>query len=149
MAPISGFMHSDNRKPLMKREQLIKLKRLLCMQYRPAEIAEEIGVTVDTIYRSYIPAGAPHKKDNRGNIWIVGTEFTEWAKEYHDHKYSKKFSLKDGQAWCMSCNQAVNILDPKIKRVNRYISMIQGTCENCGKKVNRAASASKISQGEK
>ena len=149
MASISGFMHSDNRKPLMKREQLIKLKRLLYMQYRPAEIAEEIGVTVDTIYRSYIPAGAPHKKDNRGNIWIVGTEFTEWAKEYHDQKRSPKNVLKDGQAWCMNCKKAVTILDPKIKRVNRYIAMIQGTCETCGRKVNRATSASKASQGEK
>jgi len=47
------------RQPLLKHCHIIKLGRLLNMLYKPSEIAEEIGVAQDTVYRSYLPAGAP------------------------------------------------------------------------------------------
>ena len=40
------------RQPVLKHTHIIKLGRLLDMMYKPAEIADEIGVTPDTVYRS-------------------------------------------------------------------------------------------------
>lgn len=130
-----------DRKPFFKRENIIKLQRLLNMNYKPAEIAAEIDVNIDTVYRSYLPAGAPHERDKNGNIWIHGVSFREWAYTIAGARKRKKYDLKAGEGWCMRCNRPVEILNPRIKSVNRYISMNQGTCPKCGGKVNRAFGA--------
>ena len=70
---------SRGRVPRFKRAQLIRLDRLLHMRYTPAELAREIGVSVDTVYRSYIPAGCPQEPRGGGRYWIVGSEFRDWA----------------------------------------------------------------------
>lgn len=57
-----------------------KLTRLLNMQYRPSELADELGIDITVIYKSYIPLGCPHTKDDTGHLWIVGTEFRQWFK---------------------------------------------------------------------
>lgn len=132
-------MQTKERK-IIGREQIIKLGRLLDMKYKPAELGREIGVTVDTIYRTYIPAGAPHERDTRGHIWIVGTDFREWALTVVGWGKRKKHPLQPGEGWCFRCDQPVTILKPKIKDVNQYIHLIQGRCPICGGKVNRAAS---------
>lgn len=124
---------------LIRREQLIKLGRLLEMRYKPAELGREIGVSADTVYRTYIPAGAPHERDAQGNIWIVGTHFREWAFTEVGYHKRAKHPLQPGEAWCCKCNKPVMILKPKIKAVNQHIHLIQGRCSICGGKVNRAA----------
>lgn len=52
--------------PRLNRSQTGRLKRLLDMQYTVAELAAELGVSPDAIYRSHIPAGAPD-----GNIEVT------------------------------------------------------------------------------
>ena len=126
------------RQPLLKHCHIVKLGRLLDMLYKPSEIAEEIGVVTDTVCRSYLPAGAPHTRDEQGNIWIHGPAFIAWAKETISKKRSQRAGLPDGHAWCMKCNQAVPIGAPRVRVVNRYLELMQGTCPTCGKKVNRA-----------
>lgn len=96
------------RKPLLKHTQIIRLSRILDMMYKPKEIASEIGITADTIYRSYLPAGLPHLQDRRG-IWIYGPAFVAWAKETVSKNRHKRAPLPDGYAWCMKCNQSVPI----------------------------------------
>ena len=64
----------------MTREQLARVGHLLNMYYKPSEIAEEIGCHTDTVYRSFLPAGCPHERDERGHIWIIGTAFRDWAR---------------------------------------------------------------------
>ena len=66
-------------RPRISRPQVIRLGRLLNMYYKPSEIAEEIGISPDTVYRTYIPAGCPHEVDESGRIWIIGTTFRDWA----------------------------------------------------------------------
>ncbi|HKJ37257.1 MAG TPA: hypothetical protein VJ972_00650, partial [Anaerolineales bacterium] len=68
------------RVPTLKHQHIIKLSRLLDMMYKPSEIAEEIGVTQDTIHRSYLPAGLPHHRDEQGHVWIHGPAFVSWAR---------------------------------------------------------------------
>lgn len=126
------------RKPLLKHQHIVKLGRLLDMLYKPSEIAHEIGVTPDTIYRSYLPAGLPHARDAQGNIWIHGPAFIAWARVTISQKKKQRAGLPADHAWCLKCNQPVALLNPKIKAVNRYLEMLQAQCPTCGKTINRA-----------
>jgi hypothetical protein len=126
------------KQPLLKHAHIVKLGRILDMLYKPSEIAEEIGVAQDTVYRSYLPAGLPHMRDDQDNIWIHGPAFVEWAKQTIALKKSKRAGLPDGHAWCMKCNIPVQLINPKIKIINRYLELLQAPCPRCGKTTNRA-----------
>lgn len=132
------------RLPLLSRAQVIRISRLLYMKYRPSEIAELLEVNVDTVYRSYLPNGCPHERDSQGHIWIIGTAFTEWAKDVIAKKKRKKtHPMADDEAWCVKCNARVKVIKPIIKPVNRFLELIQSKCPNCGITVNRAQRASR------
>ena len=124
--------------PRLKHHNIIRLGRLLDMMYRPSEIAEEIDVTVDTIYRSWLPAGLPHKRDSDGSIWIHGPVLVAWAKETIAQSKKKSAPLEEGHGWCMKCNQAVVMVSPTPIYSNRYIEIVQSVCPKCGIPVNRA-----------
>lgn len=130
------------RQPILKHAHIVKLGRLLNMMYKPSEIAEELGVAQDTVYRSYLPAGLPHERDEHGGVWIHGTAFVAWAKATIAQRKSKRKGLPDGHAWCMKCNQPVPILHSKIKPINRYLELMQGKCPTCQSVVNRARARS-------
>lgn len=125
----------------LKRVSVIRLGRILNMLYRPSELADEISVSVDTIYRSYIPAGMPHIKDPKGDIWIDGTKFISWAKQTIAKSKEKRYPLQDNQAWCLHCNKPVDLINPIISYQNRYIEILQSNCPNCGSKINRGRKA--------
>ena len=125
------------RRPHLKHQHIIKLGRLLDMLYKPSEIAEEIGVTIDTVYRSYLPAGLPHTRDPKGHVWIHGPAFVAWARQTISAR-KKSAGLPEGHAWCMRCSDSVELIDPKVKTVNRYLELLQSTCPQCGTKINRA-----------
>ena len=131
------------RSPTLKHQHIIKLSRLLDMMYKPSEIAEEIGVTQDTVYRSYLPAGLPHVRDNNGLVWIHGPAFVGWARETISKKRSKAKGLGENQAWCMRCNRPVEMTRPKKVYENRYIKVMQSRCPHCKTKVNRAGKVSR------
>jgi hypothetical protein len=99
------------RKPLFQHTHIIKLGRMLDMQYRPSEIADEIGVCTDTICRSYLPAGLPCTRDEKGNVWIHG--------------------------WCLRCGCPVQMIAPTVRDNNYYTELLQSRCPNCGTPVNR------------
>lgn len=126
------------RQPLLKHTHIVKLGRILNMLYKPAEIAEEIGVNIDTIYRSYLPAGLPHERDDSGNIWIHGPAFVAWARSTISKKRSSRTGLPDGHAWCLKCNRPALLRSPKVKIINRYLELLQAPCPYCGTTINRA-----------
>lgn len=126
------------RQPILKHTQIIRLSRFLDMMYRPSEIAEEIGVTQDTIYRSYLPAGLPHERDEIGNVWIHGPAFVAWAKETVAKRKTRRQGLPSGHGWCMRCNRPVPLRDTTVRTVNRYLELEQAPCPECGCVVNRA-----------
>lgn len=70
---------AEVKTPRFDRGTMRRAIRLLWMEYRVSEMAEVLRVNPQTIYRSWIPEGCPHRKDEGGAIWIVGTEFREWA----------------------------------------------------------------------
>lgn len=122
------------------RSQLGKLKRLLDMEYRPSEIATEIGLTTDTLYRSHIPNGAPARTDKTNHIWINGKLYASWV---HDYQIQRKSRLKDplvmatNETYCFTCNKVVAIATPKIRKYKRNIIQKTGRCSECGGKVSR------------
>lgn len=132
-------MGSSDRRPRLSRAQVIRLSRLLYMDYRPSEIAELLEVSVDTVYRSYIPAGCPHERDETGHIWILGTAFKSWAEEIlAERKKKKSPPIKPDEGWCLKCNKRVKMISPKIIYSARNRGIIQSICKKCGGKVNRA-----------
>jgi phage FluMu protein Com len=130
--------------PIMTKSKALKVSRLLNMLYKPAEIAKELEITVDTIYRSYLPSGAPCMKDSKGNVWIHGEAFARWARTYLDIRPQMgrarvtKEKMQDNQVYCLHCNEVVV---PEILRTGRPngrgVANMQGKCPQCGKRVNR------------
>ena len=126
-------------KSQLSRPQIIKLSRLLHMKYTSSEIAKLIGVNVDTVYRSYLLNGCPHERDSRGRIWIIGTEFREWAvNEMAERKKAIREPMKDDQGYCLKCNERVEMIKPELIYSGGNRQMYQSICPKCGTKVNRA-----------
>ena len=123
-----------------ERKHLIKLSRFLDMMYKPSEVAEVIGVTMDTVYRSYLPGGCPFERDKNDDYWIHGLAFRAWVEEVHGKR--KLGRLEDGQAWCLTCRKPVALARPKERFRNRYVVIYQGKCADCKNKVNRAYAVS-------
>lgn len=108
----------------------------MLMEYSPSELASEIGVSVDTIYHTYVPCGCPHRRDDTGHIWIVGTDFADWAREMFAKRRHK---MEPGQAWCFKCKEPVRMVgDLEVRSSNRYLEVVIGKCERCGSTVSRA-----------
>jgi hypothetical protein len=109
------------RKPKMTRVQIVRTRSLLHMRYMPSELAKEIGCCVDTIYRTYLPAGCPNQRDDTGHIWIIGTEFAAWAREMFV-KRRESLKMESDEGYCMKCQQPVKMLGPfTVKPTNRYL----------------------------
>lgn len=115
------------------------------MHYRPSELADEIAVNVDTVYRSYLPAGCPHVRDSDGDIFINGLAFRDWVKQMQEDKKRGRnhAPMPEGQAFCMRCKKRVEMLNPKVKYTQRNMEIVQGRCTECNGKVNRARSTRK------
>jgi uncharacterized protein with PIN domain len=128
---------SETRIPRISRGQAQKLQRLLPMEYKPAEIAEEIGVDVRTIYRSYVPAGMPLRKDKQDNIWIIGTEFRDWARAILEKgARSPMAPLAENEVYCLVCKKRVIFQDITRRETwSKGRIRIYARCSECGGKV--------------
>jgi hypothetical protein len=129
----------------IERGNVMRLQRLMHMKYKPSELAEEMGISADTIRRSYIPAGAPCEIDAQGNIWIIGDVFAKWVVDHaKTHQRKKpKMKMETGQAYCVGCNQIVTLINPKVEKPNaRGVANLTGRCPVCKRKVNRFCKAS-------
>lgn len=108
-----------------------RLKRLLDMMYKPSELAEEIGIDVNQVYRVYLDMGCPHERDRRKHYWINGKAFYEW----YDNTY-KKLKLMPGEAYCKTCNKAVKMVNPVQKQKGGLIYDLSN-CPHCNRKLTR------------
>ncbi|MBA4375688.1 MAG: hypothetical protein C0401_05890 [Anaerolinea sp.] len=127
------------KKILLSRPQIIKLSRLLYMKYKPSEIAKVLDVDVHTVYQNYLKIGCPFEKDTNGNIWIIGTDFREWAQsEIAERKKKVNPPMLENQAWCVKCNERVLMVNPKVVYSGGNREILQSICPLCGTKVNRA-----------
>ncbi len=128
-------------RPRFKRSQIIRLERLMNMMYTPGEIAEEIGISRETIWSDYLQAGLPHKK-LLNHIWINGIDFKRWALEIHRLNTAPADPMDEIEAVCFRCRKRVTISDPRIEPFGKVALRLVGTCPNCGTKLNRAIKGS-------
>lgn len=112
-----------------------RLKSLFDMMYSARELAEEIGINIDQIYRVYVPLGCPvEKEEGNGHLLINGKAFAEW--------YSKvyaKISLKPDETFCKTCKKAVKIYKPKQHR-RRNLIYVVSVCPHCGRNLTKILS---------
>lgn len=126
----------SNSQPLIRRTQLVRLGRLLDMLYRPAEIAEELGLSVDTIYRTYIHNGLPHTRDAGGEIWIHGPACSEWICAQFKVR-RKHHPMPADHAWCIRCKIPAPLVDATARPLGSKRILLQATCPRCGRTINR------------
>jgi hypothetical protein len=112
-----------------------KVKGLLNMMYSPRELAEEVGIEKNQVYRVYIPLNCPHERDEQGRITIHGLSFRLWYEDIY-----KKVKVEKNQAWCVSCKKIVDVSDSKRFTKGRLIYDLS-TCPICGKSVAKIIDA--------
>lgn len=126
---------------LLERWQMIRLRRLMNMKYKPSEVAKEVGVNVKTIYQGWLPAGAPCERDANGNIWLLGPAVAAWAEEYLAGKRNRaRRVMQPGEGYCLSCRAVVVMEDAKPEgHGTPGVVRLVGRCPGCGGQVNRYA----------
>lgn len=122
------------RRPRITKAVRNRIRRLLYMEYAPSEIAEELGITKDTLYRGWLRAGAPHRRDETGRIWICGTDLAAWIQDMGD---GPSVTLEEGEAFCLRCQKAIRIQGPVTREPSQRAVLVRGTCPQCGSGVAR------------
>lgn len=96
--------------------------RLLDMEYKPAEIAAELGAKKEQIIR-LVSAGAPARKDRNGFYWIHGEKFREWLLNAAPKNPKEKNIFSDNEAFCTTCRSTVVFVE-----TYRRHHIVFGTC---------------------
>jgi hypothetical protein len=116
-----------------------RARQLLHMRYRPRELADVLGCDVQLIYKRCIPAGCPCERDDSGHMWIVGDHFRDWMLALRrEAAADSRAKLGKGQAYCVVCEQAVDIEGPiEVRPVTANLELMMGRCAQCGAVVCR------------
>jgi len=112
-------------------KQRNRMKRQLDMEYKPSELAQELGINLDQIYRVYIPLGCPHKRDSKRYIQINGKEFQGWYLENY-----QKAKVKEDETFCKTCRKPVKIVSGVLRK-RGGLSYMLSYCPNCGRKLSK------------
>lgn len=113
---------------------IVKSPGLLPMHYKVNELAKAIGVP-DRTLRDWLVFGAPHFRDQRNNIWIHGREFADWVASLRKQRKHRK--LRQGEAFCVRCNEPVEIAEVSTHAKHGKLIMLSGKCPNCGRRIWR------------
>lgn len=114
---------------------IVKSGSLLPMLYRVSELAAALKIP-DRTLRDWLQQGAPHTRDNRNHIWIVGTQFSKWIEKNRAHKAVHR-KMRDDEAYCFRCKAPVALVNPEVKRIKAKLTRITGKCPQCGTTINR------------
>ncbi len=93
--------------------------RILDMEYKPSEIAQELGAGQEQILK-LILAGAPARKDSKGHYWIHGTTFVNWLHAAAPKNDRDKNTFADNECWCVGCRSVVIYIEHKRKGTISY-----------------------------
>ena len=119
---------------------IVRAPGLLPMFYTSRELSDELQVNrKDIVY--WIKKGLPHKRDARNHIWINGRECAAWIKNIQKSKQTK-IKLEENEAYCLTCNKAVDVENPVIQDANGKL-LLKGICPTCNRKVNKGISNGK------
>ena len=120
----------------ISRNVIIKAPGLLPMLYTPREIAEDLDIP-ETTLRDWLTHGAPHSRDEWNHIWINGEQFATWVDSHRKARNKSSQKLKDGEGFCLRCNEIVKIQNAEIHPVKGKLYHLRGKCPKCGGIVNR------------
>ena len=123
---------------------IVRVSGLLPMLYKPGEIAEELGIPARTLY-DWLNVGAPHQRDGGGHIWINGVQFYEWVDQNRRKKGAKR-KLASDEAYCLRCNNIVQLINPVRHHMKGRLYLIKGICPQCGTVINRGDSDDRTRQ---
>lgn len=79
--------------------------RLLDMEYKPAELADELNTNPQHIIR-LVSSGAPARKDIKGRYWIHGASFAKWLEDAapkNNKELKARPSIADNETYCVQC----------------------------------------------
>lgn len=91
----------------VSRAMMRKSIRLLDMEYKPSEIADELGANSHYIL-SLIAGGAPARKDASGRYWVHGLTFKKWlddAAPKNIEEIKKRPTIADNECYCVTCKK--------------------------------------------
>jgi hypothetical protein len=114
-----------------------QLKSLLNMMYSPSELAQELGIDKDQIYRVYVDLDCPHVRDENNHIWINGQEFKKWYLDIY-----KKTGLTENETFCKTCRKAVMLIKPEQKTKGR-VTYLLSHCPNCDRMLTKIITSSR------
>jgi len=120
------------RKPRISTRARKGMRQLLEMEYRSFEIASVLGVSAKSV-RRWCAAGAPHRREDNGYLWIVGSQLAQWM----DGLKRERVRLAEGEAFCVKCQRAVTMAGSIRKEPNMRKYILRGTCSICGGTVCR------------
>jgi hypothetical protein len=103
----------------LSRALMRRSMRILDMQYKLSEIANELGADKEQILQ-LILAGAPARKDSRGHFWIHGTTFVQWLHDVAPKNDRDKNTFSDNECWCMGCRSMVVYLESRRRGLVSY-----------------------------
>jgi hypothetical protein len=113
---------------------IVKAPGLLPMLYKVSELAIELHLPERTL-RDWLENGAPHQRNQGGQIWVYGPEFSNWVAGLRKPKRERK--LTENQAYCFRCNQIVEMQNASSRPIKGRLIMTKGVCPQCGCTINR------------
>ncbi len=123
----------DARQLRLPHSVIVRAPGLLPMLYRPAELAEDLGVS-DRVVREWLLKDLPHQRDERGHLWIDGRDAATWISKIRGSRNSTK--LAADEAYCMPCHKPVKLLNPTRTKRGKQI-VLHGRCPSCGTSIHR------------
>jgi hypothetical protein len=96
--------------------------RLLDMEYKPSEIAEELAASKEQIVR-LLTAGAPARKDAKGHYWLHGLTFVRWLEDAAPKKTGDKTTFTENECYCVTCRAVTPFTEHRRKK-----RMVYGMC---------------------
>ena len=113
---------------------IIKTSSLLPMLYKVSELAYELDIPERTL-RDWYLRGAPHQRDSKNHVWINGIDFAKWINSQRKKRNRQK--LSNTQAYCMRCNNVVEMENIKSIHIKGKLVHFRGICPQCGVTINR------------
>lgn len=125
-----------------------KSQALLNMEYKPSELAKELGVTAEYVRKVLIHVlGAPHTYSEKNRLWINGKRFRSWIVQY-DKQFKQKKKARvvgENQFYCVKCRKLVE-QDSYVLVNDGRNSMKKAYCPNCGTRINKYLKKGTVTQ---
>lgn len=131
-----NIKHIRQSLPRLSHAVIVRAPGLLPMWYTPLELETKLGLPARCIREWLESQAIPHQKDSAGHIWIDGRAFAAWVARVRAGRKQIRQPLSDGQAFCLSCRQAVPLVAPTARLQGKRL-LLCGHCPQCGASIQR------------